>query len=265
VLNFVKHAGQLGLGVIFTFLMRFWLMLLLCLTATGAFAQDKLVSGLVFDSNTRERIAKVNVRNLHNGKSTYNNLKAEFKIAAQPGDELVFTKPGYFSDTLKVQKNADLAVYLKASSIMLKDVNVRDTVLSAQKQYERTRRDYNKIYGSLDNRDLLSLSSGGVGLSIDALWNMLSRSGRNAEHLREIIEQDYKLKLIDQRFNKVFVQQVTGLKEPQLTSFMTRYRPSYHMVVSATDYEFVTYIKGNLKRFLRYPNTASALTPFKPE
>jgi hypothetical protein len=246
--------------------MKLWLILILLLPAFGAFAQDKTVAGLVFDRNTKERIAKVNVQNLRNGKSTYNNLKAEFKIAAQPGDELVFSKTGYFNDTVKVQKNADLAVYLKASSIMLKEVNVRDTTLSAQKQYDLTRRNYTKIYGSLNNRDLLSLSSGGAGLSIDALWNMMSRSGRNAEHLREIIEQDHKLNVIDQRFNKVFVQKITGLQEPQLTSFMSRYRPSYYMVVSATDYEFVSYIKGNLKRFLRYPRgTASALTPFKPQ
>jgi len=245
--------------------MKIWLMLLLWLPALHALSQDKPVVGLVFDKNTKERIAKVNVRNLRNGQSVYNNLKAEFKIQAQPGDALVFTKQGYFSDTLKVQRYGDMAVYLKASSIMLKEVNVRDTVLSAQKKLEQTKRDYNKVYGVLNNRNLLSLSPGaGAGISIDAIWNMLSRSGRNAEHLREIIEQDYKMNVIDQRFNKTFVQQITGLKDEQLTSFMTRYRPSYYMVSTATDYEFAVYIKGNVKRFLRNPNTRT-LQALKPE
>ncbi|MFD1258936.1 hypothetical protein ACFQ3S_19180 [Mucilaginibacter terrae] len=245
--------------------MRIWLLLLLCLPALIALSQEKPVVGLVFDKNTKERIAKVNVRNLRNGQSVYNNLKAEFNIQAQPGDALVFTKQGYFSDTLKVQRYGDMAVYLKASSIMLKEVNVRDTVLTAQKKLEQTKRDYNKIYGSLNNRDLLSLSPGaGAGISIDAIWNMLSRSGRNAEHLREIIEQDYKINVIDQRFNKTFVQQITGLKDEQLTSFMTRYRPSYYMVTTATDYEFAVYIKSNVKRFLRNPNSR-ALQALKPE
>jgi hypothetical protein len=244
--------------------MKLWLLLVLCLPAISVFSQDKPVVGLVFDKTTKERIAKVNVRNLRNGESVYNNLKAEFKIKAQPGDELVFTKQNYYSDTIKVPKNYDMAVYLKASSIMLKDVNVRDTVLSAQKKLEQTKRDYTKIYGSLNHRDLLSVSPGaGAGISIDAIWNMLSRSGRNAEHLREIINQDYKLNVIDQRFNKTLVQKVTGLQEPQLSSFMNRYRPSYYMVTTATDYEFVTYIKSNVKRFLRYPNSATAMSPFK--
>lgn len=246
-------------------LMKLWLLLLLCLPALNALSQDKPVVGLVFDKTTKERIALVNIRNLRNGQSVYNNLKAEFKILAQPGDELVFSKLNYFNDTLKVQKAGDIAAYLKASSIMLKEVNVRDTLLSAQKRYEKTKRDYNKVYGVLNQRDLLSVIPGaGAGISIDAIWNMLSRSGRNAAHLREIIEQDNKLNVIDQRFNKTFVQKITGLQEPQLTSFMYRYRPSYYMVSTATDYEFASYIKANLKRYLRYPNSAAALPALKP-
>jgi len=245
--------------------MKLWLLLLLCLPALNALSQDKTVVGLVFDKVTKERIARVNIRNLRNGQSVYNNLKAEFKIQAQPGDLLVFSKQNYFTDTLKVQRNADMAVYLKASSIVLADVNVRDTVLSAQKKMEATRRYMSKLYGVSADRDLLNIGPGfGVGLSIDAIWNMLSKSGRNAEHLRETIERDNKLNVIDQRFSKTLVQQLTGLKEPLLTRYMTRYRPSYYMVTTATDYEFASYIKSNLKRFLRNPNLA-ALPDLKPE
>jgi hypothetical protein len=244
--------------------MRLVVALILFLLAAPALAQDKPVQGLIFDQATHERIAKVNVRNLRNGQSVYNNLKAEFKIMARPGDFLVFTKANYFADTLQLKSYTDQIVYLKASSIMLQEVNVRDTVLSAQKKLEQTRRQYSKIYGSLNNRNLLSLSpGGGAGIGIDAIWNMVSRSGRNAEHLRNLIEQDYKINVIDQRFTKTLVQQLTGLQEPQLTNFMIRYRPSYYLVTTASDYEFATQIKGNLKRFLRYPNMA-ALPPLKP-
>lgn len=245
--------------------MKLWLLFILCLPALTVFAQDKPVAGLVFDKTTKERIAKVNIRNLRNGQSVYNNLKAEFKILAQSGDALVISKQNYFSDTLKVPANLDMAVYLKASSIMLKEVNVRDTILSAQRQLELTKKAYSKIYGSLNNRDLLTISPGaGAGIGIDAIWNMVSRSGRNAEHLRNIIEQDYKINVIDQRFSKALVQRVTGLKEPQLSSFMVRYRPSYYLVTTASDYEFATYIKANVKRFLRNPNVV-ALPSIKPE
>ncbi|WP_295772217.1 hypothetical protein [uncultured Mucilaginibacter sp.] len=227
------------------------------------FAQDKQVAGLVFDKDSKERIAKVNIRNLRNGQSVYNTLKADFKISARPGDALVISKQNYFNDTVRVPATGDMAVYLKAKSIMLKEVNVRDTILTADQKLQETRKAYSKIYGSLAHKDILSIGPNGAGIGIDAIWNMLSRSGRNATHLRELIEQDYKLNVIDQRFSKKLVQQVTGLQDPQLSSFMARYRPSYYMVTTASDYEFINQIKSNLKRFQRNPN-APGYVPLTP-
>jgi len=244
--------------------MKKWLLLAFTMLALSGFAQQKPVEGIVFDRGTKERIARVNVRNLRNGQSIYNNLKAEFKLNAQPGDYLVFTKQGYFTDTVKVQSMAAMVIYLKATSIVLRDVNIRDTVLNPQKRLAQTRQQYNKVYGALGNRDILSVSpNSGAGIGIDALYNVFSKSGRNAEHLKDIIERDYRQDVVDYRFSKSFVQEITGLKEPQLTNFMYRYRPSYYLVTTASDYDFISTIKANVKRFLRYPNAAS-LPPFTP-
>lgn len=223
-----------------------------------AFSQEKLVEGLVFSQDTKERIAKVSVRNLRNAQLAYNNLKAEFKIAAQPGDVLVFSKQGYFNDTVKVLKTNVLAVYLKPSSIMLKEVNIKDTLLSPQRKFAQTQRDYSKIYGSLSNRSLLTMAPGvGAGISIDAIWNMISRSGRNAAHLKELIERDYRQDVVDYRFSKTFVKQTTGLDDPQLTEFMTRFRPSYYLITTLNDYDFIIFVKANAKRFLRSQHTTA--------
>lgn len=146
-------------------------------------------------------------------------------------------------------------VYLKLSSIQLKQVNITDTLLSPQKKYEAVRQQFSKAYGSNAYRDPLSLSPGsGAGISIDAIWNSLSKSGRNAEKLQGIIEKDYREDLIDYRFNKTLVSDITGLKEPQLTDFMRKYRPGYYTIMNASDYEFVNQIKMNAKRYLRNPN-----------
>ncbi|MBS7565593.1 hypothetical protein KHS38_14365 [Mucilaginibacter sp. Bleaf8] len=240
------------------------LLFIFCLFTLPGFSQNKPVEGIVFSKATKERIAKVNVRNLRNGQSVYNTLKADFKINAQPGDLLVFSKLGYYSDTIKVQNGNDLAVYLRQSSIMLKDVNIRDTLMNPQRKLALTRKEYSKAYGSDSYRDILSLGPGGAGISIDALWNMLSRRGRNAEHLQQIIARDHQQDIIDYRFNKTFVQQITGLQDPQLTNFMARYRPSYYLVTTANDYDFINTIKANLKRFQRYPDLVT-MPPLKAQ
>ncbi|RWY52324.1 hypothetical protein [Mucilaginibacter gilvus] len=233
--------------------MKLWLPLLFCIVYVSAFAQQKEVTGIVFDKENKGRIAKVNVRNNNSGQSVYNTFKGEFTISANLGDVLVFSKADHHSDTITVKNYAPLAVYMKATAIQLKEVTIRDSVLNPQRRYRATKGEYGKIYGSLANQDLLSIGQGGVGFSIDALYNMFSRSGRNVEHLKEIIDRDYKQSVIDYRFNKSFVAGITVLKDPDLTDFMFKYRPSYYMVTTANEYEFVAYVRTSLRRYKRNP------------
>lgn len=232
-----------------------WVLCLLVLTFK-CFSQEKTVAGIVFDTESKERIATVNVHNITTGAAVYNNLKGEFEIAAKPGDQLVFSRLEYQPDTLKIRNNVPLAVYMARMAIQLKEVTVHDTAISPDRVLATTKREYSKIYGSLAYSDLLtSPSSGGAGLSIDALWNAFSRSGRNAAHLRDIIEQDYEQNTIDYRFNRTYVGTITGLKDEKLTSFMFRYRPGYYTTKNASEYEFVAMIRSNLRRFLRNQRT----------
>ncbi|QEC76628.1 peptidase associated/transthyretin-like domain-containing protein [Mucilaginibacter ginsenosidivorax] len=238
--------------------MKKWLFLFICMLSIRTFAQQKQVEGIVFDKDSKDRIAKVNIVNATTGKSFYNNLKGEFTIDAQPGDMLIFIKADHYSDTLKVQSSNAMAVYMKRSAIMLREVYIRDTLLTPEKQFAATKRDFTKIYGSEYSQSLLSVAPGlGAGIGIDALYNAFSRSGRNAAKLRATIEEDYHQREIDFRFNRAFVASVTRLKDQQLTDFMQRYRPGYFLVKTATDYEFITSIKTNLRRFMRSPRKSS--------
>jgi len=233
--------------------MRFCLLGLLCFCSVKGFTQDKKVDGIIFDKITNARIAIVNVKNVTTGRSVYDNLKGEFTIEASIGDILVFTKQDYFADTMKVENYNSTAIYLRRMSIQLSEVTIRDTVLNPQAKLAATQRDYNKIYGSeLNNKDFLTTSpGGGAGIGIDAIYNSLSKSGHDAARLRNEIQEDYYQNVIDYRFNRTFVGRITGLKDEQLTEFMKRYRPGYWFVMNANDYDFITSIKANYKRYLR--------------
>jgi len=217
-------------------------------------AQQKTVDGIVFDKDSKERIAKVSVTNIRTKEAVYNNLQAEFHISARIGDQLIFSKINYYNDTVTVKGTGSIPVYLKPTSILLNQVNIHDTLQNPQKRLESTKRSYSKIYGSIGDRDILTVSPyGGAGIGIDAIYNLFSRSGRNAEHLKTIIDQDYHENVVDYRFNKSVVANITGLKEPQLTDFMQKYRPGYYMVVTASDYDFILSIKANYRRYMRNP------------
>jgi hypothetical protein len=238
--------------------MKWSLALGLIFLTVKCFSQNKTVAGIVFDKESKGRIATVNIRNSTTGLSAYDNLKGEFKIAAKTGDQLIFSRPEYQPDTIKVLSDAPLAIYMTRLAIQLQEVTVHDTAINPDKRLAETKYEYNKIYGSLAYGNFLTdPSSGSAGLSIDALFNAFSRSGRNAAHLREIIQNDYEQNVIDYRFNRTYVGTITGLKDGRLTSFMFRYRPGYYTTKTASEYEFVSMIRANLRRFLRNQRTYS--------
>lgn len=245
-------------------LVRWGLMLVFLLSLTRALAQDKPVEGIVFDKDTKERIARVGIINVTTGESFYNNLKGEFSIKAKPGDKLVFAKLYYLNDTITVKNYDNLAIYLPRNSIMLREVTIRDTLATPMQRLMDARRTYNKAYGSNAYSDPFSTTpGGGAGISIDAIYNALSRSGRNARHLQGLIQQDYEQDVIDHRFNRAYVANITSLKGDELSEFMKRYRPSYFTVSADTEYEFITYIRTSLRHFLRIKRVHSQ-PPLKP-
>ncbi len=230
----------------------------LCFLAFNGFSQEKSVAGIVFDKGSQDRIAKVNIVNLNTGKSVYNNLNGVFTIQAEPGDQLIFKKQDYYNDTVKVENYLPLAIYMSRTAIQLQEVTIKDSLLSPSAKLALAKKQNSKAYGTLANRDLLvTPKAGGAGGSIDALWNMISREGKNAENLRNYIEQDYRQDVIDYRFNRALAGRITGLKDKQLTDFMQKYRPGYYFVIKASEYEFIASIKTNLKRYLKNPRAYS--------
>ena len=250
--------------------MKRGLLLLVMLRAFTLFAQDKAapaggtIEGIIFDHDTKDRVARTIIFNITTKKYWYNNLKGEFKVDANPGDKLVFSKQDYLPDTVLIKNNANIAVYLQRTAIMLHEVTINDSLHTPLQRLSATRKEYNKAYGSSAYSDPFSTSPGsGAGISIDALYNSLSKSGRDAEHLRGLIQHDYEQNVIDYRFNKSYISNITKLKDPELADFMIKYRPSYYLVTTDSEYEFISYIRTSLRRYQRNKRVFSQ-PPLRP-
>jgi hypothetical protein len=213
--------------------MRLGLLIFFCGLVFGAYAQDKpspptggQVEGIVFDKETKDRVARTNINNTTTGKSFYNNFKGEFKVDAKPGDKLVFTREDYLPDTLIVKDPGNIVVSLQRLAIPLREVTIRDSLATPLQRLYATRKEFSKAYGSGSYDDFLSTApGGGAGISIDAIWNAFSREGRNAKHLQGVIQSDYQQDVINVRFNRSYVGKITKLKDQELTDFMIKYRP----------------------------------------
>lgn len=224
------------------------------------FAQQK-IEGIVFDAQTKQRVSKVYLYNTSIDTGVYNNLKGEFSISAHPGDVLLVAAQGYFADTVKVTDKPVVALYLERSSIWLKDVYV-----FGQKSPEEMLEEKKEAFPSIfeERQGLLTAGHTGAGLSIDALYSLISREGRNARNLRRIIERDYKEAIIDYRFSKSMVAAATGLRGNELEEFMFNFRPSYYFILSANDYKLGQYIKRCYEEYKRNPGFRR-VEPLLPE
>ena len=228
------------------------LAFLFCFTM-ALHAQTKPVQGIVIDKETKQRLAKVYIYNVRSKEGLYNNTKGEFSTYALPGDTLVAALSGYGVDTIIFKGQTAAYFQLKSLGIRLRDVVIAQKRLTPQQQYEKSIKEfrYQTMKGS--SKDLLNLGTGGVGLGIDAIYNLLSRQGRNARHLQKILEKDYREDLIDYRFKASLVQQVLGIKDTELEDFMQQYRPTYQFVLDADDYAFNVFIKNAYRSYRLNP------------
>ncbi len=223
------------------------------LSGINAFAQELDIEGIVTDRDTRSRINRVKVTNIRTGQTLFNNTKGEFKIGVKQGDKIAAEAEGYYRDTLVYGNQSAMVFYLKRRAIPLREVLVKDSLENARKRYEEAKKQFSNLTRIGNNKDLLSIGSGGVGLSIDAIWSAFSREGKNARRLMDVMERDYINNFIDEKFNKKLVGEVTGLKGDRLEVFMLKYRPSYYFVYGASEYNLVEYIKTAYIKFQKYP------------
>ncbi|WP_432713574.1 hypothetical protein [Pedobacter sp.] len=226
----------------------FFLML-----SCSAMAQEKTFPGFVMDKNTHQRLAKVYIYNSRTDAAVYNNNKGEFTLKALPGDTLFAALQGYAVDTIVYKGQNAVYFQLNPLFIRLKEVKIIGSMPNPKEQHEKTLKEYKYALDRGSSKDLLNLGGGGVGLGIDAIYNLLSRKGANARRLQAILEKDYKEQIIDFRFRPEFVHRMLGISDFELTDFMQQYRPTYEFVLAASDYAFIVFIKNNYKAYKRNP------------
>jgi hypothetical protein len=229
------------------------LLLFLSFGATQLNAQSKKVQGFVVDKDSKLRLAKVYIYNPSNDEGIYNNNKGEFNSNAKIGDTLFAALSGYAMDTVVYKGQGAIIFQLKSLSIRLKEVKILGKMPTPAAQYAKNVKEYKYALDKGSSKDLLNLGLGGVGLGIDAIYNLLSRQGKNARHLQAILERDYREAIIDYRFKPDYVKIVTTATDEELIDFMLQYRPTYQFTLAASDYSFVQFVKNSYASYKRNP------------
>ncbi|MEE1884402.1 hypothetical protein [Pedobacter flavus] len=230
---------------------RISLFLIFLFTALTPYAQT--VQGFVLNKNTKLRLAQVYIYNEKTEEGIYNNSKGEFTIKASKGDVIYAAREGYGLDTIVYNGEAAIYFQLIPLAIQIEKVEITSKSLDPQAEYLRNVKEYKQTLDKGLAKEVFSIRNATVGLSINAIYNLLSKQGKNARYLQKILERDYKEKLIDYKFRPDLVARVLNIKEPELSDFMSQYRPTYNFILNSTDYALIVFIKNSYASYKRSP------------
>lgn len=222
---------------------RIFVLFYLFVLAFSGFSQEKSVYGKVIDSSTKKGISTLNVLNKRSNQVVATNDTGDFYIRAMAGDSIIITSFGYSrKGILWDGKDRNPVFEVKLQPFMLQELVVKDKKLS---ELHKEIQDFlanpndskairNEILKSMLNTNT---SQPGIGISIDALYDMFSKEGKVNRKLADMQFQDAKSFYADLKYNKQVVAQITHLQEEDLADFMVFCKPTQDFILNATDYE----------------------------
>lgn len=222
---------------------RIFVLFYLFVLAFSGFSQEKSVYGKVIDSSTKKGISTLNVLNKRSNQVVATNDTGDFYIRAMAGDSIIITSFGYSrKGILWDGKDRNPVFEVKLQPFMLQELVVKDKKLS---ELHKDIQDFlanpndskairNEILKSMLNTNT---SQPGIGISIDALYDMFSKEGKVNRKLADMQFQDAKSFYADLKYNKQVVAQITHLQEEDLADFMVFCKPTQDFILNATDYE----------------------------
>jgi hypothetical protein len=234
-------------------MLRYLLIIWLCLTATIVCAQSNL-KGKVFENKTRIGLANVWVENLNSKRNAFSDKSGNFTIPAKNGDLILFKGFAYKNDTLLVTGANNIEVFLDPQQIALDQVNVTTTeIVKMNTYYDPQFHGQPVVY----HRDSKGNYDGGVTLR---MWYW--KKGE-----KDKAKLDKKLKDFDtmDRIHGVFTPQIIGKYVPltgeDMDTFIALYTPSVK-VFSKRDFNLAQYLNDSYKQYLALPPEKRKIQPF---
>jgi hypothetical protein len=219
------------------------------------------VKGKVFDMTQSIPLQAVSVMS-SGGTGTFTDSLGRYTIIVKEKDSIWFSylgkaTPKYPVTTIGNLQNFEVSLHVNVTtlkSVMVKPPNYHlDSI--------QNRKDYAKAFNfKKPGIGVVSTPGGAVGLDLDEFIEMFQfRKNRRMVAFRERLVREEQEKFIDHRFSRALVIRLTGLRSPELDTFMQRYKPDLLFTQFSTDYEFQSYIKACYEKYLRLKLTLGEL------
>jgi len=204
------------------------------------------VRGIVVEAGTSKRLGSATVSNSNTGQAAASNSLGTFEINVTVGDSLEVTLMGYETVHTEVKTLSDILIDMRPASILLEQVDVNRTTKEAE--LRDAMRGYRKQGVYFDGKPPALAY---IFNPITSLYELFGRTPRNARRFHNYMEKELTETDVDRKFSRTKIQELTGLKDGDLTNFMFWYRPSYDKVQYWGDYDITAYIMESFEQFDR--------------
>lgn len=223
------------------------------------------VKAQLVDSKTNEKIVFANVVNTKTMMGAISDSAGIFIILARPGDMLQISSIGYqprlftVNDSLKRQfVFARIKMVEKVYEI--KNVDIRFLGTYEQFKYRmlhtktedplaRLNKNLRKSIDSIAKLPTSDLPTFSLGSPVSALYMAFSKEGKQLRKLQEAQEKAPARKVIDEKFNRTVLENITGIKGEALNEFALFCKIPDDFILKATEYELYEKIIEYFERF----------------
>jgi hypothetical protein len=230
------------------------LILWLCLFALQGHPQDRLLSGRVYDLNTRIPVPGILVSNPAKGRQATADSTGSFRLSAGIGDLLIFSGSGYLTDTLLVIDHADREVFMRPPNYLLKEVAISSAAPDLGAYRDPDFHGQPVVY----QRDEDGNPVGGLIFRI-SYWNKDSKRERRSKKRLARAELDTE---IYELFSPDNIGKYIPLKGANLQQFIDLYRPPAELYRSGR-FDLVLYLNDKYREYLTLPEEKRRLPPLK--
>lgn len=216
----------------------------LLLGSSIAQSQDFLLSGVVADKESLQRLSSVTITNTTQKKRVVTEVRGEFKISALQGDTLSFAILGYNTYYHIVKDSSFFQILMTRNSFMLDQVDVRGKT----KEFEMADvMESYKRHGVYQGGKPSIVSY--IFMPITSLYERFSSKGRQARRFANYVENETQALHIDRLFSRYRIQSLTELEGEDLNNFLIIYRPTFQQSQYWVEYDINAYIKESFEKF----------------
>ncbi|OKS84676.1 hypothetical protein [Mucilaginibacter polytrichastri] len=197
-------------------------------------ASAQTLRGTITETGTRIKLMDVFVKNANNKQLALSEKNGKFEIPAEVGNTVIFSSPGYVSDTLYVIDLKTKEIQLALQSIALREVSVK-----ASAKFD-PRAEYPEVY---EHSKVYALSP--------STW--FGKSGKDARRLKHYFKHEAEERTVDSAFSLAYVSSLVPLKGSELEDFMVMYRPTYAFLRSNMGESMAVYVNDSYKKWMALP------------